>query len=695
MELNALLTPSTIAVIGVSPDPEKVGHKIFVNLSNFPGTVFPVHPSVKTILGKTVYKDILSIPSPVDLAVIATPGNTVESIVMQCVDKKVKAVIVIAAGFAEDSSAGKKTQERIAKLLKENNIILLGPNTLGCVNPHAKMNASFAKSNIEKGSIALISQSGALLTTLFDTLASREVGCSFAVSLGNGAGTSVNDALRFAAGDPNTKIIALYCESLTDIPDFFQLCKTISRSKPILLLKGGMSDEGQKASVSHTAALATNSVLLKEAAQQMGYTMVSTIEQFIETTFFIDQMIENGISFPTNTMILTNAGGPGVNSVDLASNTGVPLASWSHATIQRFAAALPRVRPANPTDLLGDASTEDVLNGLEFALEDPGIDSVLLIITPQAVTDVAGITNALIQHERKSVLFAGEKLKPVIVALMGGEVQHKHIVHLREAGITALEYANEGVEIFQYVHQTRLSQRLDRPKAIRQSSLGFPTLRQPTRQSFPLQAANVSDTLLLLEAYGFTLPRCAIVSSKSQLDELDALDPQRTYPLIAKTTNLKLKHKAVLGAIVKDIQSKDEALRAFEHLQKFGKEIILQETIEDAQEIILGTRRDAQFGPFIAVGSGGSLTNIIADRSYVFLPATQKELLAAFKRTKIAPLLSVEQQSLVLLCLDRLARLMAEHPEIDELEINPLMVTKHIAYVADMKIELGEIQKQT
>src|SRR5258708_7903084 len=413
--LSALLEPKSIAVVGVSLDPDKVGHQIFVNLLSFPGELYAVNPKHKKILGKPCFQSVLSIPSHVDLVVIVTPSMTVEGIINECIDKRVKAVVIITAGFAENGKAGRELQDRIAQKLTHNKILLLGPNTLGVIHPKAKLNASFAPKMIENGHIALISQSGAMLTTIFAEFESRGVGCSFALSLGNKAGISELEALEHALDDPQTHCIALYLESLSNAQKFLSLCKIVSKKKPIIFLKGGTTDAGQAASLSHTAALATNGVLLKEASFQMGFVLVDTIEQFFETAFFVDKLLTDKEKLPQSLIIITNAGGPGVNATDLASKWGVPLASWSKDIAGTFARELPRVAPHNPTDLLGDAGTEDVRLALELAHEDPGVESILLIITPQSVTDIPGITNMIIEK------YSTHTHKPLIVALMGGE----------------------------------------------------------------------------------------------------------------------------------------------------------------------------------------------------------------------------------------------------------------------------------
>lgn len=683
--LSPLLHPQSVAVVGVSLEPEKVGHQIFINLSHFQGKVFAVNPKHKKILGKPCYENLLLIPSPIDLVVIATPLGTIENIVNECIDKKVKAVIVITAGFAETSQNGKLLQEKIQHKLATHDILLLGPNTLGALNPYLKLNASFAPSLIQTGSIGLISQSGAMLTTIFAEFEGRGVGCSFAISLGNKAGVDENQALDYAAHDPNTKIVAIYLESLANVPKFFTLCKQISKTKPVIILKGGTTTQGQQASLSHTAALATDVALLKEASHQMGFVLVETIEQFFEVTFFLDRLLAKQKRLPSNLMVLTNAGGPAVNAIDLASTYGITLAAWQPTSITRFHTHLPRVKPSNPTDLLGDAQVEDIELALEFANEDNNIESILLIITPQAVTDIPGITEMLIKT-------AKHLAKPLLVSLMGGESQHQFVTTLRDHGINVIEYANEAVEIYAWVEKIRKAQLIDRSDVLMhqlQQALEAPTNAQVDRKSFPLKSGELEEIYILLENYGFTLPRCAIATSPADVAKIADLDPERVFPLIAKTANMKLKHKAMVGGIVKDINDVTATKNAYTTLAKFSNRVLFQEVITNAAEAIIGTKRDPTYGPFIAVGLGGSLTNILSDRAYIFLPASQREIRAAARRTKLFASLTTDQREQLILSIERFARIMHDHPEIGELEINPLMLVSKQSFVADVKVEVN------
>ena len=679
--LDALFHPKSIAVIGVSTDPSKVGHQVFLNLRSYDHPLYPINPKHKRILGTECYASILDVPEHIDLVIIATPVFTVEALVHECVDKKVKAVIIVTAGFAEQGTQGLHTQERIHSLLAAHHIDLLGPNTLGFINPHNDLNASFAGSHVEKGSIALISQSGAMLSTMFAEFASREVGCSFAASLGNKSSLTELELLDAAAKDPHTKVIALYLESLSQPRRFFEKTKAISKEKPIILLKGGTTSQGQAASLSHTAALATDTTLLKAASKQMGFVMVDTIEQFFELTFFADQLIKNRWSFPQNLMILTNAGGPGVHAADMAETMGIPLATWKKKTKETLARELPTIKANNPMDLLGDATTDEIKLGIELAMEDDGVESLLLILTPQAVTDIPGIAKML-RAQHKSYT------KPIVVALMAGELYHEALTLLRETGIVASEYVNEAIELFAWLSQMYRATTVDRSEQLMKQLAAAPAPTAVTPSKKTLTSGELEEVYLLLEQEGFHLPLSAIAVSEQDVKSIGKLDPDRVFPLIAKTANMRLKHKAVVGGVKKNIQSVDDALAAYTSLKKFSNRVLFQEVIEDATEIIIGGKRDSAFGTFIAVGSGGSLTNIIADRSYVFLPASQRELRKCVQATKIYSVLSMRAKEQLIVAIEHFARLLDNHQEIAEMEINPLMITKTAAYVADVKVVL-------
>lgn len=667
MSLSSFFQPKSIAVVGVSRDTKKVGHQIFKNLLSYTkGKVYPINPTALSILGNIVYKSVTDVPDDVQLVIIAVPTPYVEQVVDECIEKRVQNVLIISAGFAETSPQGKALQESIAGKLAEHNIGLIGPNSLGYLYPHNALNASFANQKISAGSLALISQSGAMLTALFTEMESNQVGSSFAISLGNKAGISEIEALEFAESDPHTKVIGLYLESFNNIPQFFELCSRISKKKPIILLKGGRTKSGQTASVSHTAALATNDVLLKAGIDQFGYVLVDTVEEFMRALFFLEQQR----SLPENTLIITNAGGPGVNTVDVGEMRAVTLASWSPKSVERIEEEFPNLHVANPLDVLGDATADRFSLAIRQAQTDPQIDSILVIITQQAVTHIPSIIEMMISIKGK---------KPLCVALIGGDRFDTYRKTLRKAGILCTEYPNQIINILSVIKRTAEAKYIEGT---------FKPGR--THDNVSLQHASIansiSKTFELLGSYGIQTPIFSVVSNEKQLSQVH-------LPSYAKTANLALPHKKDVGAIYGVVRTREEVTKSFEQLKQFG-DVLYQQVIEADLELLLGVNRDDQFGPYIAIGLGGSWTNVLSDRSYSFLPTTKKIFMKKLQHTKaFAALQKLSKEygfdvmKKVVTRMNYLQTLMHDHPEIKELEINPLMINQEGIWAADVKIK--------
>ncbi len=669
---HSFFHPKSIAIIGASRESKKVGYQILKNTLEYqkanPKTqLFPVNPKANSIVGLRVHAHLTDISESVELAIIVVPPAFVESVIDECIAKQVKAVVIITAGFAEMSEQGKILQEKIAKKLHDAQIALLGPNSLGFLAPHSTLNASFADQKIAAGSLGLISQSGAMLTALFTEMESNHIGCSFAVSLGNKAGLSENEALEFAAQDPHTKVVGIYLESFTDLPRFFQVISKLAKTKPIILLKGGRSKVGQAASLSHTAALATNDVLLKAASAQFGFVMVDTMQEFMQSIFFLEQhpyRLENA-------MIITNAGGPGVNTVDVSEVRQLTLAAWSSNSVAHLQELLPNSHISNPLDVIGDADAERFSVAIAQAQRDPQIDSIVVIITQQSVTNVPEIVHMLLEIKGK---------KPLSIALVGGDTFDHYRKILRQAGVHTTAYPNENIEVLSII------QKSSQAKYKRHHFTPF-TQQHSADEQTPLYATKLNETFSLLGQYGFQLPSYSIITNESQLKQVHT-------PSYAKTANLALTHKKEVGAVYGVVKTQDDVSQSYQQLKQFGDEVLYQQIIEAELELLLGINRDLQFGPYMAVGLGGSWTNVLSDRSYSFLPTTRQQFMDQLKRTKAYGALDKLSNKftqnfvsdLVELML-QLQLLMHDHPELQELEINPLMVNEKGFWVADVKVK--------
>ncbi len=676
-KLSNFLQANSIAVIGASGNPLKVGNQIFRNLvkNNETGRnakkLYPVNPHITSLLSHPAFPSVTAIPEQVDVVIIVTPAETIPALIDEILlrnktinkEKKfkpIKAILIISAGFAETSKAGKKLQLEIAERLQAANIALLGPNSLGFLSPAHHLNASFAQKDIPDGNIALISQSGAMLTALFDVITSSNLGISFSVSLGNKADLNENDCLEYAANDTNTRVIALYLESFANLPEFFELVNRISKKKPVIVLKGGTSERGQAASVSHTAALATNQVLLKAAAQQMGFVLVNTIEELLNTVFFLSRhqyLIQNA-------MIITNAGGPAVNTIDRLAEEKVELAQWSKFSLNEFDKLLPNLPVHNPFDLLGDASPERYKFAIQVAQRDPNIDSILVIVTPQAVTDMPAIVEQLIVLKGK---------KPFLVALMGGDHLEKYRKKLREAGMTCTAFPNDLVSILQFTRKI--------------TDFHFDSYRfYPNLVHHPDNAKHQDVSLgpifSLLKQSGFSLPKYYLISKKNFTD-LRTLK----YPLFAKTANLNILHKKEVGAIAGIVTSFSEAAKAYHKLLKFGEEVLFQGIIELETELLMGIENDMQFGLYLTIGLGGSYSNILADREYIFIPARKEELKDAWRKTKAFQILKrADLDDEIVENMMKLQKVVMRNSWIKSIEVNPLVVNDKGTWVADIKV---------
>lgn len=702
--LNAFFSAQSIAVIGASNHREKVGFQIFNNLvkgvKTAPPTsrvskrrLYPVNPTAGSILGHTCYPSLLAIQEDVELVIIVTPVGTVLSIVDEIISRnktlkahqQVQALIIISAGFAETDKDGRVLQQLISMKLDLAGIRLLGPNTLGLIHTGRRLNASFAQQNIPEGNLALISQSGAMLTALFNALVSRQAGVSFAVSLGNKADINENDCLAYALEDAQTTAVIMYIESFSHLPQFFELVSKVRRYKPVIVLKGGTSSRGQAASSSHTAALATNQVLLNAAARQFGFTLVENMEELMNVAFFLG----HHRTLPHNTMVITNAGGPAVNTIDALEHSGVTIAKWSSRAAEDLKRVMPRVKPANPLDLLGDANPEHFQHAITIAQRDPDIESMVLIITPQAVTDIKGITETIIAAKGK---------KPILVTLMGGDQLELFRRRLRENNIFCTGYANNIVEMLQVLSKANKSTYLPFRYALSQTHTPVNRFDVPRTHQLHKQLAKqhglseafleqptLGETFKLLKKEGFKIPKYWLIT-KENLSELKSLP----YPLYVKTGNLAILHKKKVGAVYGVVTSFTEAKKALNAMAKFGNEVLFQEVLDIEHELLLGIENDKQFGLYLTVGLGGSYTNLLADRAYCFLPAPPSIIEKTWKLTKAAQLFAqdaeLSQRILDELC--RLQQLVMKNPWIRTVEINPLAVSQGRLWVADIKLQV-------
>jgi acyl-CoA synthetase (NDP forming) len=674
------------AVIGASPQPQKVGHQVLRNLlqnmstvakrqikntlqgSEKSYTLYPINPHEKSILGLPVSASMSEVRLPIDVAVIATPAQTVMPILEEIVERnelfadrdRVKGIILITAGFAEQGEKGSALQKQILELAHKHHLALIGPNTLGFLNPYAALNASFGPPRVAAGPLGVISQSGAILSALFDQLAvSTTGGVSFAVSLGNAGGVDEAQALEYAVADPHTKVVCCYIESFKQPRAFFELAAKVRKTKPIVLLKGGLSQAGQRASASHTAALATDPVLIEQLCAQSGVVQLHTVEELLQAARYFSRH-HRPIS---NVMIVTNAGGPAVNTVDVLSHAEVPLATWSSAAKDYLEHALPpNVHVANPLDLIGDADAVRLDAALKAIHRDPGVDAALIILTKQATTDIPAMIETLRAQTGRTPLF---------VSVMSTDQTATQVLS-NHPQIFLQDYPNEHAELL------RIAGRAAEAMEVAPSFITAPPANEP------LKDASLRDGLALLKAAGMHTPQYSLIT------HADDIPMNPSFPLFAKSGNVSLAHKKDLGAIYGKVASITELRQAVEQLLHFGP-VWAQEFVPPGVELLLGFENDLTFGWYFTLGLGGSQSNILNDRVYLFAPCSFSVLTRRWRSTKAAQFIKQEapdQENELLRQIHVLQQLVVTVPNLVGLEINPLTVTKDKILAVDLKVRL-------
>lgn len=694
--LDVIFAPKTVAMIGASDTVGSVGRTILWNLisSPFGGTVFPVNLKRDSVLGIKAYPTIGAVPGPVDLAVIVTPAHTVPGIIGECVDAGVRGAIIISAGFKETGEAGARLEEQIMEHVRRasarpnGGIRIIGPNCLGVMNPRTGLNATFAAAIARPGKVAFISQSGALLTAVLDWSFRENVGFSSFVSIGSMLDVGWGDLIDYLSTDTRTESIVIYMESIGDARAFLSAAREVALTKPIIVIKPGRSAAAAKAAASHTGSLTGSDDVLEVAFRRAGALRVETISDlFYLAEVFSKQPRPRG----PNLTILTNAGGPGVLATDALIAEGGQLAQLSEETY----AALNKLLPAawshnNPVDILGDASPERYSKALEIAAKDPASDGLLVILTPQAMTDPT-----LTAEQLKP--YAKIPGKPILASWMGGTEVEAGETILNRADIPTFGYPDTAARVFEYMW--RYTDNLH-------SLYETPEFADEQEQVDRARAAEIiatarakGRTLLteveskqLLAAYGIPTVETRVATSVE--DAVSCADAMG-YPVVLKVHSETITHKTDVGGVKLNLKDAAAVRAAFREIEesvrekagsanKDGQPAFLGVTVQpmvklDGYELILGSSIDSQFGPVLLFGLGGQLVEVFKDRALGLPPLNTTLARRMMERTKIYTALkgvrgraAVDLDGLVAL-LVRFSQLVAEQPWIKELDINPLL----------------------
>ena len=700
-DLEHVFYPKSIAVLGTNRVVGTVPHDIFANIlkDNFQGIVYPVSPKERSVASVRAYKYVLDIPDPVDLAVLVFPSSVCNLALEQCGQKGVKSAIIISAGFREVGAAGKQREEEIKAIAQKYNISFIGPNCLGVINtdPLSHLNASFARKMPQEGNIAFLSQSGALCTAVLDYAQAKHIGFSKFVSFGNKASINEIDLMRYLKNDPKTKVILIYLEEITDGLALMKAAQEIisESGKPVLILKSGRTSEGAAAAASHTGSLAGSDEVCDAAFKQAGIIRCTTIEEMFNNAI---AMAYQPLPQGKRVAIITNAGGPGVLATDAAIKQQLELAKFSDATLEVYRKSLPATANIkNPVDVIGDARADRYKVALGSALQDAGVDGVLVILTPQSMTDIEKIAEEVCDT-------AGKFDKPAYASFMGEQdvavginiLQQRSIPHyiLPESMCRAFASA-----LFFKHHRDR------KPEEF-QSFTGFNREKaQEVIQKAIAAGRNYlpeEESVSILQAYG--LPTLPSGLAKSRQDAI-ALAEKIGFPVVMKVDSDDIVHKFDVKGVLLDVRSAEAAGEGYDSIltnvekAKPGariKGIYIQKMITNGEEVIIGVKRDPSFGPVIMFGLGGLFVEVFKDVSFRVAPVGPRSagemireiraysLLAGARGKKPRDIQSVEES------IQRLSALALDNPEIKELDINPLIVNDEGCgcFVADARIML-------
>jgi acetyltransferase len=697
--LNAIFSPRTVAVIGATEKVGTVGRTILWNLISNPfnGTVFPVNPTRSAVLGIKAYPKISAVPERVDLAVIVTPAPTVPGIVAECVAAGVRGAIVISAGFKETGPEGEKLERQILDEARRGRMRIVGPNCLGVMCPVTGVNATFASGMARAGSVGFISQSGALCTAVLDWSLRENVGFSAFVSIGSMLDVGWGDLIGYLGNDPRTESIVIYMESIGDARSFLSAAREVALSKPIVVIKAGRTEAASKAAASHTGALTGSDEVLDAAFRRCGVVRVNYISHLFYTA---EVLAKQPRPRGPRLTILTNAGGPGVLATDALISSGCELAELTKGTIESLSAILPGPwSHGNPVDILGDASPERYAKALEIAAKDPNSDGLLVVLTPQAMTDPTQTAEQLKPYAK----LAG---KPVLASWMGGGDVEAGRVILSRAGIPAFEYPDTAAWVFQYMWQHSENLRFIYETPLLPSDTAEDAPDRARADKIIATVRSSGRTILtefeskeLLGCYGIPTVPTHIARS---VDEAVQHAEKIGYPVVLKLFSETITHKTDVGGVQLNLANAKAVQAAYREIESSVREkasaadflgVTVQPMVKlDGYELIIGSSPDPQFGPVLLFGMGGQLVEIFRDRALALPPLNTTLARRMIERTRIYRALKgvrgrppVDLAALERL-LVRFSYLVVEQPWISEVDINPLLASPTRLIALDARV---------
>jgi len=706
LNFDHLLRPESLALIGASNREGSLGSVVMRNLleGEFNGPILPVNPKYKTVHGVLAYPDIASLPVVPALAVICTPAATVPGIIRQLGERGTRAAIVLSTGFREMLD-GKSLGQHLLDAAKPFGLRILGPNCIGLLAPAIGLNASFAHTGSLKGNLALVSQSGALCTALLDWAKSRDIGFSWFISLGDGSDVDFGDLLDYLGSDASTHGILLYVESITNARKFMSAARATSRNKPVIIIKSGRVSEGARAAATHTGAIAGNDDVFDAAIRRAGMLRVYTIDNLFAA---VETLARARPIRDDRLLILTNGGGPGVLATDNLVTNGGRLAQLSPGTIAELDKILPPTWSRNnPVDIIGDADANRYTQALKVLLKDPDFDAILIMLVPSAVVDNIKVARAVAAEAKNTV-------KPILTCWMGENIVADSRQIFAAAGIPTYDTPEDAITAFMQVVEYGRNQQslMEIPPSVPQD---FKPDHAAAHAIIKKALKNGSTVLTepeaknILSAYEIPSVKTCIAGT---IDEAVNLAEQLGYPVALKILSPDISHKSDVGGVLLNIASAQVLRAAAEGLLVRVKNHrpdcrITGFTVQpmarkprDGHELIIGATTDTVFGPVMLFGQGGTTVEIVKDIAIALPPLNMKLALDLISRTRIYRVLSgyrdIPAAAIegIQLTLVKLSQLIIDHPEIIELDINPLLADKKGVLALDARIRIAATQQR-
>ncbi|MFZ5879419.1 MAG: GNAT family N-acetyltransferase [Chloroflexota bacterium] len=697
--LDSIFAPKSVAVVGATETQGSVGRTILWNLlsSTFGGTIYPINPKRPSVLGIKAYASLKDLPEVVDLIVVVTPSPSVPAIIEEAVDLGIQSAIIISAGFKETGPDGVELERQILEHARRGGMRIIGPNCLGVMNPMSGLNATFATTIAQRGSVGFISQSGALCTAILDWSLRENVGFSSFVSIGSMLDVDWSDLIYYLGDDPHTKSIVIYMETIGNARAFLSAAREVAMTKPIIVIKPGRTEGAAKAAASHTGSLTGSDEVLEVAFRRSGVLRVNSIaELFYMAEVLGKQPRPQG---PRLT-ILTNAGGPGVLATDALITNGGELAKISPEAMEAYNQLLPAAwSHNNPVDILGDASPERYARALEIAANDENSDGILVILTPQAMTDPTKTAEELAPYANKLG-------KPVLATWMGGNDVGPGELLLNKANIPTFPYPDTAARVFDYMahYADNLRSLYETPVPASESD-DEPVDRKRAEEI--IQAVRASGRTILTEyeskqllaCYGIPTVETRIARSKEEAAQAaDAIG----YPVVLKIHSETITHKTDVGGVLLNLADAQAVRAGYTSIEKsvtekVGAEHFLGVTVQpmaklEGYELILGSSIDPQFGPVLLFGLGGQLVEVFKDRALGIPPLTTTLARRMMEQTRIYTALKgvrgrdpIDLPALERL-LVRFSQLITEQRWIKELDINPLMASPEKLLALDARV---------